>query len=104
MSTTEKIPAKVSIECTAKGWTILVLDPAGEVLYRDVHVMENRAHAKTGDGHQKLTPELFGNVYDDIADEMVDALEDLTFGPFGLSQVLMDYADIHGLDDGQEAA
>lgn len=98
MATTNKIPAKVAIECTAKGWTIQVLNPQGEVLYRDVHVMVDQGSAKAGEGHQKLSPKKFDNSYEDIADKMVDALEDLTFGPFGLSQVLMDYADIHGLE------
>lgn len=78
--TTNK-PTKVVIEITAEGWSERVY--AGEVVIAETgHVMESRGSARSSDSE-----EWYDRLPDDF-DSLAEALEDLSFGPFGVAGAL----------------
>ena len=79
----KKIPDKVVIEMTAEGYAYRVYNEVLELIWEDRHVMNGPGFS------EGIKPE---DIYDcklfTSFPEFEDAIDDLSFGPFGVSQAL----------------
>ena len=76
---------KITIECTADGWSVKVLSDSGAALWQDDHRMVS-AHESVGlKADNDPTEDQIGDGFDYIA----DALDGVGFTPFDLSQALL---------------
>ena len=80
-------PHKLTIEITGDGYSQTLTDEDGKVLYQTVHEMTSPGSSKRVQGEDPFDTsffiddeELFGN--------LGDAIDGLSFGPFGVAQAL----------------
>lgn len=77
------VPNKVIIEITPEGYTLKVISSDGNTEWEQVHKMNGAHTAEAVSGcdiyDSKLSP---------VFDDLCEAIEDLSFGPFGVASVL----------------
>ena len=78
-----KIPKKVIIEITGERYSTKALDMDGHILWQDSHKMESRGESELESGNDIYESEL-----DEYFPELCDAINDLSFGPFGVACAL----------------
>lgn len=77
-------PHKVKLEITAGGYVLDVLNQAGEVLWQEIHILKQRGFSEQMGGCQ-----LEGSEFETLNPEIAEALSNFDFGPFNMSNVLL---------------
>lgn len=87
-------PAKVVIEITAEGYSHKIFDEAGEEMWGDKHIMESAGYsrAESSDG-------IFDHPIADKYETLAEAVDDFSFGPFGVAQALWKIVHDEGCED-----
>lgn len=84
-----RTPTKLVIEITGHEYSHTLLDADGNVMWGDKHIMESAGCAKGVSG----TEEIYDSDVAEEYDELAEAIDDLTFGPFGVATALRNIAD-----------
>ena len=83
-------PTKLVIEITGKTYSHKLLDETGAELWSDEHIMESAGHSR----HAKESGgDIFESPVADDYEELAKAIDDLSFGPFGVAGALRNIAD-----------
>ena len=77
-------PKKVTIEVTAKGYTVSVSGSCGNEMYSERHKMESAGCSRRIDGGSEPFDD---PVISDFGD-LPEAIDDLSFAPFDIAQAL----------------
>lgn len=80
-------PARVVIEITAGGYSHKIFDESGEEIWGDQHTMESAGFCRC-----ESAEGIFDHAIGEEFDSLAGAIEDLSFGPFGVAQALWNIA------------
>jgi len=80
-----KVPNKVVIEISGDNYTHKVLDESGGVIWENLHKMESNGRSRCEKGG-----DVFDGIIEETFPELAEAIDDLSFGPFGVACKLHD--------------
>lgn len=75
-------PQKVIIEITGREFSHKVIDENGVILFEDCHEMESSGQSRS------KSDDVWESGFGDEFPSLADAIDDLSFGPFGIAGVL----------------
>lgn len=82
-------PTKLVIETTGEAYTHRLLDGDGNEIWADKHVMESAGSSRW----EKKDQDIYSSPIADDYDELAEAIDDLSFGPFDVASALYTIAE-----------